>query len=304
MGKYTIRVGTGDSLMAFSCNQVQLWLVGEHGEADLGKRLRPLRREVGAKATGRGGRPGVWGGDRAGHLQRDSGLSGEGRAPNCAHPTVVGSSKSASELAPVPRQTEFKVRVGVHLGRLLLVRLRKHKDLTDSDWFCTSISVRGPGTQGEALFPCYSWVQGNRVVCLAEGTGEGGGATGVAGKEVARKRESGMLGRKRGKVGVQERGKGGTLADRGLGRPRARVSLPSPDCEQRPEPVEDAPGTGTSRKKDGVPVSPSKSRIPLPEPKKPNPLITEFTFLLQVGLLERWVNPACCGENSVRPSQE
>ncbi|XP_004760450.1 polyunsaturated fatty acid (12S)/(13S)-lipoxygenase, epidermal-type-like [Mustela putorius furo] len=111
MGKYTIRVGTGDSLLAFSCNQVQLWLVGEHGEADLGKRLRPLRRE-----------------------------------------------------------TEFKVRVGVHLGRLLLVRLRKHKDLTDSDWFCTCISVRGPGTQGEALFPCYSWVQGNRVVCLAEGT--------------------------------------------------------------------------------------------------------------------------------------
>ncbi|VCX38497.1 unnamed protein product, partial [Gulo gulo] len=71
------------------------------------------------------------------------------------------------QLRPLRRETEFKVRVPVHLGRLLLVKLRKHKDLKDSDWFCTWISVRGPGTQGEALFPCYSWVQGNRVVCLA-----------------------------------------------------------------------------------------------------------------------------------------
>lgn len=92
MGKYTIRVGTGDSLLAFSCNQVQLWLVGEHGEADLGKRLRPLRREVGAKPTGRGGRRGVWGGDQAGHLQPDSGLSGEVRARSCAHPPVGGAA--------------------------------------------------------------------------------------------------------------------------------------------------------------------------------------------------------------------
>lgn len=48
MGKYTIRVVTGDSLLAGSSNPVQLWLVGEHGEADLGKQLRPMRRGVSA----------------------------------------------------------------------------------------------------------------------------------------------------------------------------------------------------------------------------------------------------------------
>lgn len=48
MGKYTICVVTGDSLLAGSGNLVQLWLVGEHGEADLGKQLRPLRARVSA----------------------------------------------------------------------------------------------------------------------------------------------------------------------------------------------------------------------------------------------------------------
>ncbi|CAD7689796.1 unnamed protein product [Nyctereutes procyonoides] len=111
MGKYTIRVVTGDSLLAGSCNQVQLWLVGEHWEADLGKKLRPVRRG-----------------------------------------------------------TEFKVGVPLHLGRLLLVKLRKDEHLGDFDWFCKWISVRRPGTNGEALFPCYSWVQGSGIVCLPEGT--------------------------------------------------------------------------------------------------------------------------------------
>uniref|UniRef100_A0A8C6WCG0 Arachidonate lipoxygenase, epidermal n=1 Tax=Nannospalax galili TaxID=1026970 RepID=A0A8C6WCG0_NANGA len=43
MGTYTVRVVTGDSLLAGSSNLVQPWLVGEHREADLGKLLRPLR---------------------------------------------------------------------------------------------------------------------------------------------------------------------------------------------------------------------------------------------------------------------
>lgn len=46
MGKYKILVVTGDSLFAGSPNLVQLWLVGEHGEADLGKQLRPLLGRV------------------------------------------------------------------------------------------------------------------------------------------------------------------------------------------------------------------------------------------------------------------
>ncbi|XP_036050652.1 polyunsaturated fatty acid (12S)/(13S)-lipoxygenase, epidermal-type-like [Onychomys torridus] len=112
MGKYTIRVVTGDSLLAGSSNLVQLWLVGEHGEADLGKQLRPLRRG----------------------------------------------------------NTELEIDVPVHLGRLLLVKLRKHKGLLDSDWFCKWVTVQGPGTQGEVYFPCYSWVQSNETICLSEGT--------------------------------------------------------------------------------------------------------------------------------------
>ncbi|XP_008051275.1 arachidonate 12-lipoxygenase, epidermal-type-like [Carlito syrichta] len=112
MGKYTVRVATGDSLLAGSSNLVQLWLVGEHGEADLGRQLRP-----------------VWG-----------------------------------------KVTEFEIDVPVHLGRLLLVKLRKHKVLLGLDWFCKWISVQGPGTQGEALFPCYHWVQGHGIICLPEAT--------------------------------------------------------------------------------------------------------------------------------------
>ncbi|KAM4824598.1 polyunsaturated fatty acid (12S)/(13S)-lipoxygenase, epidermal-type-like isoform X1 [Urocitellus parryii] len=112
MGKYVIRLATGDSLLAGSTNLVQLWLVGEHGEADLGKLLRPLRE----------------------------------------------------------KKTELEIDVPFHLGRLLLVKLRKHKSLLNFDWFCKWITVQGPGTQGEVHFPCYSWIQDDRILCLPEGT--------------------------------------------------------------------------------------------------------------------------------------
>ncbi|KAI4533235.1 hypothetical protein MG293_016254 [Ovis ammon polii] len=112
MGKYRIRVATGDSLLAGSSNLVQLWLVGEHGEKDLGKILRPIRT----------------------------------------------------------REVQLEVEVSLYLGRLLLVKLRKHKSLVGFDWFCKWIAVQGPGTQGEAFFPCYRWVQGNEIICLPEGT--------------------------------------------------------------------------------------------------------------------------------------
>uniref|UniRef100_A0A8C5ZXY3 Arachidonate 12-lipoxygenase, epidermal-type-like n=1 Tax=Marmota marmota marmota TaxID=9994 RepID=A0A8C5ZXY3_MARMA len=105
-GKYVIRVATGDSLLAGSTNLVQLWLVGEHGEADLGKLLRPLRE----------------------------------------------------------KKTEVEIDIPFHLGRLLLVKLRKHKSLLNFDWFCKWITVQGPGNQGEVLFPCYSWIQDDRIL--------------------------------------------------------------------------------------------------------------------------------------------
>lgn len=46
MGLYRVRVSTGSSFCAGSNNQVHLWLVGEHGEAALGWRLRPARGKV------------------------------------------------------------------------------------------------------------------------------------------------------------------------------------------------------------------------------------------------------------------
>lgn len=68
MVKYKILVVTGDSLFAGSTNPVQLWLVGEHGEADLGKQLRPLLGKVSAGhwvGSQRLGTWGLWGGEEA-----------------------------------------------------------------------------------------------------------------------------------------------------------------------------------------------------------------------------------------------
>lgn len=55
------------------------------------------------------------------------------------------------------------------------MKLRKHHSLVDDAWFCDRITVQGPGPGEEAAFPCYSWVQGEGVLCLPEGTGGGSG---------------------------------------------------------------------------------------------------------------------------------
>lgn len=60
-----------------------------------------------------------------------------------------------SELGPVKQETEFEINVPLYRGRLLLVKLRKHKGLWDSDWFCKWATVQGPGIQGVAFLPCY-----------------------------------------------------------------------------------------------------------------------------------------------------
>ncbi|XP_040856616.1 polyunsaturated fatty acid lipoxygenase ALOX12 [Ochotona curzoniae] len=46
MGRYHIRVATGDWIFSGSYNRVQLWLVGALGEAELELQLRPARGEV------------------------------------------------------------------------------------------------------------------------------------------------------------------------------------------------------------------------------------------------------------------
>ncbi|XP_047689251.1 LOW QUALITY PROTEIN: polyunsaturated fatty acid (12S)/(13S)-lipoxygenase, epidermal-type-like [Prionailurus viverrinus] len=73
----------------------------------------------------------------------------------------------ARSCGPCAVRREFEVSVPVHLGRLLLAKLRKI--LLDDAWFCERISAR-PGTQGEARFPHYRRVRGDQVVCLPEGT--------------------------------------------------------------------------------------------------------------------------------------
>lgn len=50
MGVYRIRVSTGGSMYAGSNNEVYLWLVGQHGEASLGKLFRPCRNSVSCAA--------------------------------------------------------------------------------------------------------------------------------------------------------------------------------------------------------------------------------------------------------------
>jgi hypothetical protein len=81
MVKYKILVATGDSVFAGSANLVHLWLVGEHGEADLGKQLRPLLGRVSAgHYVGLSRRTGDL------RLCRGSGNCGEGRKPDPREP--------------------------------------------------------------------------------------------------------------------------------------------------------------------------------------------------------------------------
>lgn len=54
MGRYRIRVATGDSIFAGSLNSVQLGLVGARGETELELQLRPARGQVSGR---RGARP-------------------------------------------------------------------------------------------------------------------------------------------------------------------------------------------------------------------------------------------------------
>ncbi|XP_044532368.1 polyunsaturated fatty acid lipoxygenase ALOX15-like isoform X1 [Gracilinanus agilis] len=113
MGRYRVRVATGSSVFAGSKNQVQLWLVGELGEAALELRLRPCRG----------------------------------------------------------KEEEFNVEVSKVLGPLLFVKVRKHRILTEDNWFCERITVQGPGDSGvEATFPCYRWVLSDGILCIPEGT--------------------------------------------------------------------------------------------------------------------------------------
>ncbi|KAM6163708.1 polyunsaturated fatty acid lipoxygenase ALOX12 [Rhynchocyon petersi] len=135
MGRYRIRVATGAGLFSGSHNPVQLWLVGARGAAELRLQLRPVRGQVSGERGARQKRP-----------------------------------RWSLLLSLAPQEEEFEHDVPEDLGPLQFVKLRKHHSLVDDAWFCDRITVLGPGAGAEAAFPCYSWVRGEDVLSLPEGT--------------------------------------------------------------------------------------------------------------------------------------
>lgn len=109
MGRYRVRVATGAWLFSGSLNRVQLWLVGERGEAELELRLRPARGQVrggggdpDAPRPGRAGRRGAGQRARGGGASRSRapGSAGEGRSP--AREGLIPPSPSVVLAASAP----------------------------------------------------------------------------------------------------------------------------------------------------------------------------------------------------------
>ncbi|KAB1265533.1 Arachidonate 12-lipoxygenase; 12S-type [Camelus dromedarius] len=171
MGRYCIRVATGASLFAGSHNRVRLWLVGAHGETKLELELRPVRGQVSRRERGPPPRPEL--GLAAGGQPRGERPVRRGIQELNDSWTALAGTSSLRVLAP--QEEEFEHDVPDDLGPLQFVKLRKHHSLVDDAWFCDRITVQGPGAGEEAAFPCYSWVQGEGVLCLPEGTGGGSG---------------------------------------------------------------------------------------------------------------------------------
>uniref|UniRef100_A0A8C6MZC5 arachidonate 12-lipoxygenase n=1 Tax=Mus spicilegus TaxID=10103 RepID=A0A8C6MZC5_MUSSI len=73
-------------------------------------------------------------------------------------------------LRPAGQEEEFDFDVPEDLGPLQFVKLHKQHTVVDDAWFCNLITVQGPGTSAEAVFPCYRWVQGEGILSLPEGT--------------------------------------------------------------------------------------------------------------------------------------
>lgn len=131
-----------------------------------------------------------------------------------------------------PQVEEFEHDVPNDLGPLQFVKLRKHHSLVDDAWFCDCITVRGPGAEEATFFPCYSWVQGQDVLSLPEGTGEGQGGGGGH-------RHRGLWGRVGGartqwvlsRSSGEKTGQGGVLSlqvTHGIRRLEAKKDLESP----------------------------------------------------------------------------
>ncbi|XP_051023845.1 polyunsaturated fatty acid lipoxygenase ALOX12 [Acomys russatus] len=87
---------------------------------------------------------------------------------------LVGAHREAKlelQLRPARgKEEEFDFDVPEDLGPLQFVKLYKQHTVVDDAWFCNLITVQGPGTSAEAVFPCYRWVQGEGLLSLPEGT--------------------------------------------------------------------------------------------------------------------------------------
>ena len=68
------------------------------------------------------------------------------------------------------QEVQLEVEVSLYLGRLLLVKLRKHKSLVGFDWFCKWIAVQGDSRHPRrGLFPLLPLGAGQRDHLLARG---------------------------------------------------------------------------------------------------------------------------------------
>ncbi|EDL12552.1 arachidonate 12-lipoxygenase, isoform CRA_c [Mus musculus] len=87
---------------------------------------------------------------------------------------LVGEHREAKlelQLRPARgKEEEFDFDVPEDLGPLQFVKLHKQHTVVDDAWFCNLITVQGPGTSADAVFPCYRWVQGEGILSLPEGT--------------------------------------------------------------------------------------------------------------------------------------
>lgn len=87
---------------------------------------------------------------------------------------LVGAHREAKlelQLRPARgKEEEFDFDVPEDLGPLQFVKLHKQHTVVDDAWFCNLITVQGPGTSAEVVFPCYRWVQGEGILSLPEGT--------------------------------------------------------------------------------------------------------------------------------------
>ena len=117
-----------------------------------------------------------------------------------------------------PQEEEYDFDVPEDLGPLQFVKLHKQHTVVDDAWFCNLITVQGPGTSAEAVFPCYRWVQGEGILSLPEGTGERGSilpwGSGRRGKGQCWRRGCGGIGlkRRRGKELGERVGRNGTVS--------------------------------------------------------------------------------------------